>query len=144
MCDPCWVKVGVPGELPRRSITWFRGCQPLTGSFQLSARQMGVGARKGEAGREEREKGGIGSRLRKRQEKERGRCEERREDGRERGKEPETARESSLALGAPPDSARGLFIEILSYCEILKQLKLGEIRNKSKRKESKIIPPHLM
>lgn len=64
MRGPRWVKVGVLEELPRLSITWFRWCQPLTGSSQLSARQMGLGTRKGTAGRQEREKEGTESRLR--------------------------------------------------------------------------------
>lgn len=48
------MKVGVLEELPRRSNTWFRGYQPLTGSFQSSELQM-VGARKRR--QDEREKG---------------------------------------------------------------------------------------
>lgn len=54
----------------------------------------------------------------------------RREEGRKRARDgarlPERAH---VAVGAPPDSARGLFIEILVFCEMVKELKRGEIRN---------------
>lgn len=119
---------GKVGALP--SIPQFLGRQPQSGPVPA----VGAGSAGGSERRDSSKKWGAGSREQKRPGEKK-----RKEEGRERGKEPQAWRAGArrVAFGAPPDSARGLFIEILAFCELEKQLKLGEIRNEREEKERK-------
>lgn len=88
---------------------------------------------RGEAGEEAggAEKGGRNQdsgRDKRQKEREKGK------DGRKEGSavgSPRGRERAHAAVGVPPDSARGLFIEILAFRETMKQLQLGQIRNKT-------------
>ena len=137
MSDSRWVEVGAP-----KSTTQFPGYQPLTELFQAVGAGSEGEAREGAAGRGRRGRDQISGRDRRR----RKRGEKRKEGSAGRSRRLPEREQAHVAFGAPPDSARGLFIEILAVCELVKQLKWKEIsdeRVKAKKKKA-MIPLYLI
>lgn len=124
---PALQEVGSPGGGPSPELRLLprQGSQPLAGSIQAGAQELGKGAERGKREIDQDSRGG--------------RKEKRKREGWSAGRRQTQRARQRLAFGAPPDSARGLFIEILSCCETVQQFRLG-VQDQAKGKYNDSTP----